>query len=278
MNLAEMHSIAANTLEYFIQTMPDAPFTVYDVVIEFAPKAKMAERARALCAQFVPGKTINESQARELTEGIDANALIGKEKSAVIARVNNKRSALAWREVFFHEFMHIYCAKLEMNGEHFIDVYGSGTTPENPNMTPAEKTYDGVLVGGYAVWSEFIAQYYTLKHTELTHPTVDEVSDYINKLLHSVGHMNNKGDKYALSLACARLLTCSDAEETVSMLKEPDDEMPLGQRTFLSCLYLLHEHLQDERPWEISEEFIADLGIRYFFFKAMNSDLISGSS
>lgn len=101
MNLAEMHSIASDTLEYFIRTMPDVPFIVDDVVIEFAPKAKMAQCARALCAQFVPGKTINESQARELTEGIDANALIGKGKSAVIACVNSKRSAQAWREVFF---------------------------------------------------------------------------------------------------------------------------------------------------------------------------------
>lgn len=112
-------------------------------------------------------------------------------------------------------------------------------------MTPAEKTYDGELVGGYAVWSEFIAQYYTLKHTEITHPTADEVSGCINKLLYSVGCMGNKGDKYALSLACARLLACSDAEETISLLKEPDDEMPTEQRAFLSCLFLLHEHLQD---------------------------------
>jgi hypothetical protein len=59
------------------------------------------------------------------------------------------------------------------------------------------------------------------------------------------------------------------------MLKEPDDEMPTKQRAFLSCLFLLHEHLQDERPWEISEEFIADLGTRCIFFKVMNSGLIS---
>ena len=275
MNLTEMHSIAANTLEYFIQTMPDAPFTVDDVVIEFAPKAKMAERARALCAQYAPKKTINDTQARELTEDIDANALIGKEKSAVIARINSKRSEQAWREVFFHEFMHIFCAKLEMDGEHFIDIYGSGTTPENPNMTPAERMYDGVLVAGYAVWSEFIAQYYTLKHTETRRPTVDEVSVYINKLLYSVGRLDNKGDKHALSIACARLLTCTNAEETVSMLEEPDDEMPTEQRAFLSCLFLLHEHQQDERLWEIYEEFVADLGTRYAFFRVANSNLIS---
>ena len=132
MNFIEMHSIASDTLEYFIRTMPDVPFTEDDVVIEFAPKARMAERARVLSAQFVPGKTINASQAQELTDDIDANALIGKEKSVVIARINSKRSEQAWREIFFHEFMHIFCAKLEMDGEHFIDVYGSGTTLKPP--------------------------------------------------------------------------------------------------------------------------------------------------
>lgn len=270
MNLAEMHSVASDTLVQFIQTMPDTPFKVDEVVIEFAPKAKMAERACALCARYAPGKIINARQARELIETIDANALIGKEKSAIIARINYKRSEQAWREVFIHEFMHIYCAKLEMDGEHFIDVYGSGTTPVNPNMTTSEKMYDGFLVAGHTVWSEFIAQYYALKHTEAQRPTVAQVSAYINELLFSVGRMDAKGDKHALSFACARLLTCSDAEETVSMLKEPDDEMPAEQREFLSCLELLHEHLQAEKPWKISEDFIANLGIRYFSFLAAN--------
>ena len=53
MNLTEMQFIASDTLEYFIRIMPDVPFTVNDVVIEFAPKTKMAERARALCARYV---------------------------------------------------------------------------------------------------------------------------------------------------------------------------------------------------------------------------------
>jgi hypothetical protein len=274
MKLIEMKSVATDTLAFFVRIMPDTPFTVDDIVIEFALSAKMAERAHALCAQYSPEKTINESQALELNRTITANALIGKEKSAIIARNDYKRSEQEWREIFFHELMHIFCAKLEVDGEHFVDVYGSGTTPENPNMTAAEKTYDGFLVAGHIVWSEFIAQYYTWKHTETQHPTVSQVSGYINDLLYSVGRIDANGSKYALSFACARLLTCTDTEETISMLNEPDDEMPIEQQAFLSCLILLYEHLQAEKPWKISEEFIADLGIRYLSFLAENLQLV----
>jgi hypothetical protein len=274
MKLAEMQSVAADTLALFVHIMPDAPFTADDIIIEFVPSTKMAERASALCELYVPDKTINDSQARDLKRTITANALIGKKKSAVIARIDYKRNEKSWREIIIHELMHIFCAKLEIDGAHFVDVYGSGTTPNNPSMTASEKIYDGFLVAGYTVWSEFIAQYYALKHAEVNQPTVAQVSDHVNDLLYSVGRMDAKGNKYAMSFACARLLTCSDAEETVSMLKEPDDEMPLKQRAFLSCLFLLHEHLQAEKPWKITEEFIADLGIRYFSLLAANRHIV----
>jgi len=145
--------------------MPDAPFTADDIVIEFVPRKQMAERAAALCEQYVPDRHINESQAKQLVNTIAGNALIGREKSVVIAFIDYKASRRWIREMMFHEFTHIYCAKMEMDGEHFIDIYGSGTTPENPDMTSAERTYDGFLVSGHYVWSEFMAQYYALLHT-----------------------------------------------------------------------------------------------------------------
>lgn len=88
MKLAEIKAIAADTLKYFIEVMPDVPFTADDIVIEFAPVTKMAELARALCARYVPDKIINKSQAEELNQTITANALVGKEKSAIIARID----------------------------------------------------------------------------------------------------------------------------------------------------------------------------------------------
>ncbi len=169
--------------------------------------------------------------------------------------------------------MHIFCAKLEMDGEHFIDVYGSSTTPEKPDMTSAEKTYDGFLVAGHVVWSEFIAQYYTLLYTEKRHPTVEQVSEYINELLYSVGRTDLKGSKYALAFACARFLTCPDAKEAIIKLNEMDENLSIKQQAFLYFIILLRAHLQTEKPWKISEDFILDLGNRYFAFLMHNLPL-----
>lgn len=272
MKLEEMQACAAETLAFFFKTMPDIPFAPEDIVIEFAPKAQMAARARALCAKYVPDKIINDSQARQLNATIAANALIGREKSAVLVRIDHRRSRQDWRTVIYHELAHIYCTKMEMDeSEHFVEVYGSGTTPENPAVAREERTYDGTLVGGYGVWSEFIAQYYALKHTESHENAVADRDEYINRLLADVNIASGDSAKGALGMACAYLLTCSDAENTVAMLKEPNDAMPQAQRAFLNCLFLIHGQMQKEKPWRIDEEFIADLGGAYIALKTFNS-------
>lgn len=272
MTLLEMETIAAETLSLFIKVMPDVPFTADDIVIDFSQKAKMTQRTRELCEQYVPDKHINESQATQLVTDIGGNALIGREKSAVILCINNKLSKQEMRFICFHEFVHIFCAKLEMDGEHFIDTYGSGTTPER-EMTAKESQYDGLLVAGHFVWSEFIAQYYALKHTEEFRPTVSQMSQYIDSLLAEVGHTDNTGEKYAMAFACARLLTCTDAEEQVAYLKEGNEDDLPELKAFQNCLFYLHDKIQEVKPWKITENFIAELGKRYLYFKITNSDL-----
>ena len=51
MTITEMQSCAAETLSYFMMTMPDVPFTEDDIVIEFTKKNNMAERAKVLSAE-----------------------------------------------------------------------------------------------------------------------------------------------------------------------------------------------------------------------------------
>ena len=179
MTLNEMKDCAAETLSFFIQVMPEVPFTADDIIIEFAQKKDMADRAKALCKKYCPEKIINESQFRQLTESIAANALIGRVKSAVIVRINYKIDRHNWRKIFFHEFAHIYCTKLEMDCTHFIDIYGSGHTPD---INPENEIYDGYLNAGYVVWSEFIAQYYTLKMVEINPYNSSDVKDYVDSL------------------------------------------------------------------------------------------------
>ena len=168
----------------------------------------MAERAAALCEQYVPDRHVNESQARQLVNTVAGNALIGRGKSVVIAFIDYKASRRWIREMMFHEFAHIYCAKMEMDGEHFIDIYGSGTTPENPDMTPAERQYDGLLVAGHYVWSEFIAQYYALLHTEPRGYRIAHVTAFVNQHIGAVSHTSDELSKDSFAHIMASLLTC----------------------------------------------------------------------
>jgi len=278
MTLKELQACAAETLDYFLEVMPDAPFTKDDIIIEFAPKERMAERARALCKQYVPDKQINESQAAQLENTIAGNALIGRDKSAVIAFIDYKASRRWIREMMFHEFAHIYCAKMEMDGEHFIDIYGSGTTPENPNMTSAERTYDGYLVSGHYAWSEFIAQYYALLHTAQREYRIVNTVEYVARHIGEITLASNDLSKDALAQIMASLLTCADAknEKSLSRLLQflfPDGE-PFAQearQAFIGCFRLLQSRLEHEKPWKITEEFIAELGAKFVDFKGMNS-------
>jgi len=84
---------------------------------------------------------------------------MSREKSVVLVRINSKRDKKDFRRIIVHELMHVFCGKLEIDGEHFIDIYGSGTTPDC-DLEDAE--YDGMIVAGYKIWSEFIAQYYAV--------------------------------------------------------------------------------------------------------------------
>ena len=271
MTLDEMQTCAAETLSYFMQTMPDVPFTGNDIIIEFAKKNDMAKRAKSFCAKYVPDKIINESQTRQLNSSIAANALIGREKSAVIVRLNHKINRQKWREILFHEFMHIFCAKTEVDGVHFMDVYGNVHTPDE---NPVNEIYDGFLNAGYVVWEEFIAQYYALLKTKQHPYTFSDIADYAFGLLGEVSiAYDEKIAKDSFSMACAYLLTC-DGGNILSNLTELDDtdlQERKTERSLRDCLEHLQGNLQKEKPWKISEEFISDLGSKFLMFKTMNS-------
>lgn len=271
MTRSEMLSCAAETLSYFIQTMPDVPFGEDDIIIEFTKKSDMAKQAKNLCAMYVPDKKISDTHAEQLNYLIGANALIGREKSAVLVRIDRVLNRKSLRTIIFHELMHIFCAKSEMDGKHFIDIYGSGHTPD---MNPQDKEYDGYLNAGYVVWTEFIAHYYALKKTEDKQYSFIDIMDYVFLLLNEVNISADTHDsKTSFAMACAYLMTCDDGN-ILSDLVAPDDMDSKEKETELvlrGCLEHINSNLQNEKPWKINENFISELGKKFLTYKIMNS-------
>jgi len=281
MTVEQMRSCAEEVLVYFMQTMPDMPFAKEDIIIEFATRKDMVNYINMLCEKHFPEKIISENQAHQLSTVIEANALMGREKSAVVVCINHKLSEQELRSIMFHELMHIYCVKTEIDGEHFIDIYGTGHTKEKYRE---DKLYDGYLNSGYQVWTEFIAQYYALTKTEEEPFSFFFASDYIIGNLSEV-HSKIKDDVEVLfAMACAYLLACTDFDDMRIAMREPNfifsDDAPCGKETretLVDCVELLCKQLQKEKPWKINEEFISTVGAKFFMFKMYHS-LYSGNS
>lgn len=277
MKLDDMRTLAAETLKYFIQSMPNMPFNEDGIIFDFVKKSDMSKRALELCAIYCPEKIFTDSQLRQLNESIAANALIGREKSVVLIRINSKSSKIEFRRMIFHELMHIYCGLVEMDGEHFIDIFGTGTTPD---VAPEDKTYDGIIVAGYTVWTEFIAQYYAIKMIDTKGHEFSDVQQYINGLFYEVNVLELEKSKGSFSMLCSYWLTCEDFSDTFTALGEgvfmPKNQ-PHGaetQKALYACIDYLHKQLQKEQPWKISEEFIYQVGYKFSMLRMMNSMLL----
>ena len=90
-------------------------------------------------------------------------------------------------------------------------------------------------------------------------------------------------DKAALAMICATLLSCVDANNARARSRMLNTFFPKTRpfaqevrQAFSECLRLLRSRLEREQPWKITEEFIAELGSKFVFFKMMNS-IFSGA-
>jgi hypothetical protein len=207
MKLMEMRECAAETPAHFIKVMPDVPFSEDDIIVEFVPKSKMVQRYLALREICCPMRVWNDGKEKQLATEVRGNAIIGKTKSAVIVRIDYRLPESVLRTVMFHEYMHIFCAKTEVDGEHFIDVYGTGLTFDD----------DDIIDFGYRFRSEFVAQYYALKHTESRKPPFAAVQDFIFDCMVDV-EVGNTGAGSNFAQTCARLMTCADFDDILVRL------------------------------------------------------------
>jgi len=268
MTIAEMREYADRTLKYFLQTMPDVPFGEDDIVFDFAPPNRMFTRYKALCAEYRPSEIILKEHEEQLANNISGQAIIGEGKSAVL--INTKQQILKanLRYIIFHELMHIYCAKTEVDGEHFIDKYGGNVPYES----------DEALRDGYYISSEFIADYYADRYTRDGQFSFDSVRDDISQCLYkdiTAGGQDNRRD---FEWACLRLLTVFDMESVINRIIEPDvilsgnsSYAQNARRLFNECVQLLYKQIQTEKPWKVNEDFIAELGENYLSFETVNT-------
>ena len=270
MTSSKLYTCAKETLARFIRVMPDVPFSADDIHFEFVTKDTIYERFKALCAELSPRRKVPEKHRRDLEEDLSGVAIIGKSKSAVLLRVDCELPEAEFISTIAHELAHIYCAKKEIDGDHFIDVYGTGCL-----IGDIEDT-DGISIG-YTAWSETIANY--IARTIIPHDilTSEEAAGTIVCLLGELAH-EREYRKYGFSRLFSYIMACvSDIDRMLTTLDSPscliykNQELAAETRLmFKSVLELIYERIKSGQPWKITKDFIDDFEVRYLMFVGMN--------
>ena len=267
MTIADMRECADRTLKFFFQTMPDIPFDENDIIFDFAPPTRMFARYKLLCEKYRPREIILKEHEEQLANGTSGQAVIGENKSAVLICTKQQFLKANLRYIIFHELMHIYCAKTEIAGKHFVDIYGSGEPYNN----------DEALRDGYYIWSEFIADYYADKYTGSGQFSFESVRDDIRQCLYKDIAAGGKDNRRDFEWACLSLLTLFDTESVINRINELDiisgnsTYAKNARRLFDECVQLLYNQIQTEKPWIITGDFIGELGENYLSFESVNT-------
>jgi hypothetical protein len=132
------------------------------------------------------------------------------------------------------------------------------------------------------LWSEFIAQHYALIHTESRKPSFAMAQSLIFDYICEVTARNDSAKDF-LAQTFARLINCSDFEETLARIENDPkfffvDDAKYGvnaRKTFLRLLSLLRGQLRKEEPWTIHIGLMVELGEAYMSFLAFNSIFLS---
>ena len=168
-----------------------------------------------------------------------------------------------YMSVIVHELAHIYACTHEIAsaryaGKRFYDLYCSGTP-----SSFSDRVSDGQVNSGYAVWREFIADYITNRVIPHTHTSLVESASTLQEISHSV-RVGVPSAKVSLS---SYLSIIMDSEEYVSSKSWSQFEKVLTslELPFVSLVQLIYENLHSGEFYEISLDFIKDLGSSYMF-------------
>ena len=167
-----------------------------------------------------------------------------------------------WYQIILHEMSHIFCIIHEIGGENFQYKYSKEYLGETEQYW-----YSSI---GYAVWSEFIANYIASQINPLVMPLSLAKLRVVIRGLDEGMNVNNP-DR---AQNCSQVLSYIFLNSRIRAAKDADSVFQILEknRIFASkersghyheIISLLFDRLEQERYWTIGPEFIEKLGTAY---------------
>lgn len=167
-----------------------------------------------------------------------------------------------WYQIILHEMSHIFCITHEIGGENFQHKYSKEYLGENEQYW-----YSSI---GYAVWSEFIADYIASQINPLVMSlSLAKLRVVIRKLDEGMNVNNPDRAQNCSQILCyiflnPRIRAAKDGDSAFQIL-EKNRVFASKERSghYHEIISLLFDRLKQECYWTIGPEFIEKLGKAY---------------
>lgn len=245
--------------EYFFEALAmfndvlESDIISENVVLDFFTPANGLAVYKRFCEKYFSDKYEKQHETENYFEFIAAEAFVGKKLYGVLIRSDIEFSLSEVLMTFLHEISHLFCTRNEIESGDFFDRYCMGSGEE-----------DGYYNAGYAVWREAIAnimadsimsEYATLK--------LEMAADEILNCYNHISRQDSEAKKY-ISLIIVYVMTSEEVAGTEDWNvaeKARESKINISNSILREILKLVFEKLHQSPFWEITPEFIRELGI-----------------
>lgn len=213
-----------------------------------------------LCRTHFPHMLKENYHAPGYFESFIAQAFVNDDFYGILMRSDLSYESFEITEIFLHELSHLFCTRNEIEGGHFFDRYCMGSGEG-----------DGYMNAGYAIWRELVADVMAdAVMSDMAVVSLTQVKPVI-KQLYSQIRMDNPGAKGNMSRLIAQVMITREVAGTADWNKACRSIariLPPDSSIMQMMLMSVHHKLNQSPFWEITPEFIMELGQMYCDFMA----------
>ena len=248
-------------LEYFYEALDlfneklDTDINKDTVIVDFFTPQNGAIVYERFCSENFP-KLLSEPFREEgYFDEIAAQAFVNDSRYGVLIREDIDYTLGELLQTFLHEISHLYCSRNEIKGGKFFDKYCMGSGTE-----------DGMMNAGYAIWREAVADIMADSIlSEQATMTLGMAQKPVLEYYEAISYSNSDSKK-AMSLIIAYIMISQEIATIYDWDKaEKEIKRKIGfdDPLMYSILKQVFDKLHDSPFWEITPEFIINLGETY---------------
>lgn len=248
-------------LEYFYEALDlfneklDTDINKDTVIVDFFTPQNGVVVYERFCSENFP-KLLSEPFREEgYFDEIAAQAFVNDSRYGVLIREDIDYTLGELLQTFLHEITHLYCSRNEIKGGKFFDKYCMGSGTE-----------DGMMNAGYAIWREAVADIMADSIlSEQATMTLGMVKKPVLEYYEAITYSNSDSKK-AMSLIIAYIMISQEIATIYDWdkaEKEIKKKIGFDDPLMYSILKQVFDKLHDSPFWEITPEFIINLGETY---------------